>query len=747
MSRRPVPPTGARAWLAAGLVVAGVLAGVWSLRPILAPGPWLATTTVTVVVVGAVMATARALSASFLAPTLWGVGASAVAVAALYSGPGRLTVPLPTLETLRALRRVTEAGARAVAEGSVPLPPSRGAEMLVVVGALAVVVVTDALAVSLGRAGLAGLALAGLWTVAIVFEAPPGLVPLLAGGTSFLLLLALTRPRRSRAGSWRDGWVVAATAGGVTVAAVVAGPLLSAVPGWGTVTLPSTWGDGPGSGSGPVELSLDLDMRSSLGSRSDRPLISYTLTGADPAPLRLYTLTEFDGTQWQRDEAPTPEQPATGALWPAEEGRAAAETADPAQEGVGTLSVEVGDLDQDRLPLPLDPRRVAVDGDWRYDAERDEVAAAARATTRGLRYDVVVVPRDLSSTALQADAVAPVAPDSPYLALPQTRFAGDVASLAREVTAGTVTPYDQALALQSYLRDGSRFRYDTEVPEPTTDDAVWDFLTDRTGYCVQYATAMTVMARHLGLPSRMAVGFLPGTTSGGGRYDVTGQLAHTWPEIWFADAGWVRFEPTPAVQTGAPPVYADPAIATPVEPTQEPAPGTAATPAPTSAPDPAGPGTGIADGEVSIGTTRVPVVAALVALALLALATTAAVVVVRRRTARAVPTGPEATWDRLRVALAGRGVRWDDATTLRGAGRVVLDAYGTDPPETLRHALGRLVGTAEAARYAPTAPTWDQEDLDRWSGEVLDAFDARDTTGDDQDRQTVARTAERSPVG
>lgn len=726
MNRGPVPPSGAQAWLATGLVVVGVLAGAGTLGSLLAPGPWRATTTVAVLVVGLVLATARELSRSVLSPTLWGLGASVVAVAALFSGPGRVTVPLPTLETLRALRRVAESGARAVVDGSIPLPPSRGSEMLVVVGALLVLVVADAMAVSLGRAGLAGVALAGLWSVTIVFEEPPGTLSLLAGGTSFLLLLALTRPERSRSRSWRDGWLVGASAAALTVLAVVAGPLLSALPGWGSVRLPSTWGDGTG-GSGPVEVSLDLDMRASLGDRSDRPLITYTLSGAPPGPLRLYTLTDFDGTQWQRDEPPTPDAPAEGGLWPDEPERTVVDAASTDQDGVGRLSVQVGDLDQDRLPLPLEPRRVTVPGDWRYDPERDEVSSATRATTRDLDYDVVVVPRDLSAPTLQEDGVAEVPADSPYLRLPETGFADEVASLAREVTEGTVTPYDQALALQSYLRDGSLFRYSTDVPDPRTDDAVWDFLTDRTGYCVQYATAMTVMARHLGLPTRMAVGFLPGQPSAGGQYVVSGQLAHTWPEIWFADAGWVRFEPTPAVQTGAPPVYADPAVAAPVPPPEDLVPEATATPGQPSAPAPTAPTGGLADGDVAVGATRVPLAVALTGLAVLGLATAAAVVVVRRRTTRAVRTGPEATWDRLRSALAARGVTWPDATTLRGAQRAVLEAYGEDPPDELRDAIHRLVAATEATRYAPVPPAWQQEELDAWTADVLGAFDQRGT--------------------
>src|SRR5690606_31594525 len=132
----------------------------------------------------------------------------------------------------------------------------------------------------------------------------------------------------------------------------------------------------------------------------------------------------------------------------------------------------------------------------------------------------------------------------------------------------------QALALQTYFRDISNFRYDTRVPEARTEDAVWDFLTQRTGYCVQFATAMTIMARTLGVPARIGVGFLPGRadTSVVGRYVVSGRQAHAWPELYFADAGWVRFEPTPATQTGAPPVYADPYGGLPVGETPVPTP-------------------------------------------------------------------------------------------------------------------------------------------------------------------------------
>ena len=75
------------------------------------------------------------------------------------------------------------------------------------------------------------------------------------------------------------------------------------------------------------------------------------------------------------------------------------------------------------------------------------------------------------------------------------------------------------------------------------------------GYCVQFATAMIMMARSAGIPARMAIGFLPGSATQG-VWTVTAADAHAWPELYLDGIGWTRFEPTPAVRSGAPPVYA-----------------------------------------------------------------------------------------------------------------------------------------------------------------------------------------------
>jgi transglutaminase-like putative cysteine protease len=133
--------------------------------------------------------------------------------------------------------------------------------------------------------------------------------------------------------------------------------------------------------------------------------------------------------------------------------------------------------------------------------------------------------------------------------------------LALEIVdrAGAQTPFEMAEALADFLRTDSRFEYRTDAPTPDDPNAdiVDFFLFDengRIGYCEYYATAMAVMARTLGLPSRVAVGFAPGepqAAAGPGResniYLVREGNAHAWAEVYFPGFGWERFEATQSI--------------------------------------------------------------------------------------------------------------------------------------------------------------------------------------------------------
>ncbi len=163
------------------------------------------------------------------------------------------------------------------------------------------------------------------------------------------------------------------------------------------------------------------------------------------------------------------------------------------------------------------------------------------------RYTVVSAVSQAGEAALR-QATADYAPEfaGRYLQLPDD-LPPRVVSLARRVVADVPTPYDKALALQAYLR---QFPYSLQVePAPPERDVVDYFLFDlQTGYCDYYASALAVMARAVGLPARLAVGYAAGAFDfERGYYYVVEADAHSWPQVYFPGYGWLDFEPTAAL--------------------------------------------------------------------------------------------------------------------------------------------------------------------------------------------------------
>lgn len=130
-----------------------------------------------------------------------------------------------------------------------------------------------------------------------------------------------------------------------------------------------------------------------------------------------------------------------------------------------------------------------------------------------------------------------------YLSLP-VGIPARVHKLAGELTTEDATRYDKVRSLESYLR-GFEYTLDVDLP-PVRSDLVDYFLFDlKKGYCDYYASAMAVMARGLGIPSRIAVGYVRGTYDSANHvYIVSEAEAHSWVEVYFAGVGWVPFEPT-----------------------------------------------------------------------------------------------------------------------------------------------------------------------------------------------------------
>lgn len=143
----------------------------------------------------------------------------------------------------------------------------------------------------------------------------------------------------------------------------------------------------------------------------------------------------------------------------------------------------------------------------------------------------------------------PQAITSEYLELPAS-LPGRIASLAEQLTTPAGNRYDAAVAVRDYLQSRYSYTLDTSIP-PSGVDFVDDFLFNtRQGYCVHFATAMTILLRSAGIPARYVQGYGPGTLEAGSepqRYAVTQGDAHAWVEVYFAGAGWVPFDPTPGV--------------------------------------------------------------------------------------------------------------------------------------------------------------------------------------------------------
>ncbi|WP_310831304.1 DUF4129 domain-containing transglutaminase family protein [Paenibacillus pedocola] len=180
-----------------------------------------------------------------------------------------------------------------------------------------------------------------------------------------------------------------------------------------------------------------------------------------------------------------------------------------------------------------------------------KVSGSARITGYTVKS---LLPESDPAVLRKLDTADPQAVTNSYLQLP-AELPGRIAALSRQLTASADNRYDAVTAVQGYLQNGYTYTLETRIP-PAAADFVDDFLfTTKQGYCVHFASAMTVLLRSSGIPARYVQGYGPGTLEAGGsgqpRYNVTQADAHAWVEVYFPGAGWVPFDPTPGTAFAA----------------------------------------------------------------------------------------------------------------------------------------------------------------------------------------------------
>lgn len=284
-----------------------------------------------------------------------------------------------------------------------------------------------------------------------------------------------------------------------------------------------------------VETASPLPQLGAWAQNPDSPLFR---VAGDRVPLRLVTLDQYDGVQWRATTRFAPFGTIGAPVLPPGDLRRTT-----------TVEVAFEKLGGNWLPSPGDPTAVSADDavvDLRTGTLYDpEVDAATE-------YEVTAVadaprPEDLLEATVPVGGAA-----TPFLEVPGLPF--ELADYAVEVTRSANTPYEQAMALETAVKNDRKVS-----AKSISGSAYWriqKFLFGkdgtagaRVGTSEQFATAFTVLARSVGLPTRVVVGFKPGDEQSDGTRVVHGSDALAWPEVYFDRLGWVPFSPTPRDDT------------------------------------------------------------------------------------------------------------------------------------------------------------------------------------------------------
>lgn len=548
------PVVAALTTLCAATALAGVIDGM----------RWLGYAGVAVVVVTAIGLGLRAIRTPVLVVGLTQMFAVLCLLVALFTNTGILGV-FPGPAAISELGDVLQRSVEVVRTGVPPVDATAAVLCLVVIAIGLVAVLVDTLAVAAGTPAASGLVL--LCVYAVPASLADKMLPwwsFVLGASSFAMLLAVDGAHRHQ--KWRNRPALPGTGAGVgSPAAHVSAALLLALLAGGTITAIGTVGHLPGGsgggGAGGLGLKPFTTLRGYLDQGTNRELFRVRGLGQETRYMREMTLPVYDKNGgWSLRPAMPRGDSASRELRNPPGSRAPGKTT--------RIDIETISYDDLWAGVYGTPRRIqGLPDGMRYDPVSGMVYSEnKRRLPRFVQESDLTLP---SADELRSAGTNYGNLDSIYFE--KADIDPKVVALAAELTAGRTTPYDKAVALEKYF-DGNGFTYQLQTAAGSDEDALVDFLLrSKAGFCEQYASAMAVLARAAGLPSRVAIGYTAGFPSGDYR-SITTQDAHAWVEIFFPGQGWVLFDPTPLTdgRTYTPPYATQTAGAVPSDdPTAE----------------------------------------------------------------------------------------------------------------------------------------------------------------------------------
>ncbi len=714
--RSSLPGWRSLAWrpAAVGLLLATSVAGAaLSYDGVLRSWAWLYPIVVVVFATAIAVAVARLLRAPHVVPSLVGLVIWAFAMCSMFLRDTSLLGFIPTAQTIEGVREALDEAWNTISFEAVPASPNVGIVALLA-GALGLTaLIGEAIGVACRMPAVAGVAPLSVLTVPALLKSDgPGGWGFAVGGAAYLGALALaradvvasedagSRPARPAGAAVSPSRVI------TLVGAIVVGALVlpTLIPGFDSGSFPE--GSrlkyfGQNVGLNPF-ISLGSDLRSGQGVG----IIRYATDSTQPVYLQTTTVDSFEGSTWGPDNRDDQRQYDLSSI--------TTETAQTAQLLTTTTVISTGNFTSPYLPVPFAPVSVSgVQGRMGWDPLNLSIKGDPGASL-GQNYVVRSVVPNLTPAELAAVRTTPRGIGLETSAVP-SNVPSLVRTTAATITKGAATPYAKALAIQAYLRT---FTYSEQAPvqqgyDGTGMDVLEKFLEKKSGYCIHFAAAMAVMARLVGIPSRIAVGFAPGHPTGATvavaglgslpEYQVDARDAHAWPQLYFEGLGWVSFEPTPS--RGAVPSYAQTdtpsGVSTNLDNPNDALRATAAPKAATPTPSPAAShAASAASAQTRTEVTGLGLGAALLA-ALLVLPAAIRATQRRRRLAR----GIEGMWEELEALGLDHGLAADPADTPRAYARRLerweADDGSSSESATLKGALATLTREYERYEYGP----------------------------------------------